>query len=227
MPVFVFLHNYDNGPEEGARFVEFGKEHVKHPLVLKLECRFPEAPAKRSESGRPVSQWFTMGTIEEDGSYFFVGEPVLLIERITWIRGYINGLVAQGTPASEIVLCGVHHGAMLLSAAVVLLQEIRLGGVVMISGFVPNVETVHGWVAAQEGQEVFKNLDTPLLMIHGSNDRRIDAKFRRKVDRFFLDLGYTNYRAVEAMYMDDGCKQITDWMWMFVWEFVVQALGGP
>lgn len=226
MPVFVFLHNYDCGPEDGQRFVELGRERIHHPLVQQLDCRFPEAPSTPSSTGRPVRLWYNLQTMHEGDDMYVLGEPVLILQRVAWLKGLIRGLEAQGTPASDVVLCGVRQGGSLLAAAVILLLEIQLGGVVMIGALMPAVETVQGWLEARGGAATLGNKNTPMLAIHGSNDAHMDQQLQRRLDLYFLGLGYHNYKAVEAMYLDSKQERATDGMWMFTWQFVLLVFDG-
>lgn len=225
MPAFVFLHAYDSGPEQGQRFVELGKEHVKHPLVLKLDCRFPAAPAKLSSAGRPVRLWYTVQARQEADGLLVVGEPVLVVERVAWLRGYINGLVAQGTLTLEIVVCGFRQSSQLLAAAVPLLEDMQLGGVAMIGGHIPVYETIEGWIVARGGPATLGNRDMPILKVHGCNDMHVEAGLQRKMDAFYELCGYHRYHTAEVMYSPESQHAITDEMWLLVWQFVLLVLG--
>lgn len=224
MPVFVFLHHLDDLPELGQRFVELGKERVQHPLVLQLEYYFPEAPRIPINTGQLVRLWCTVSFNTDNGVTNVVAEPVLVVERAVWIRELIAGYEAQGTPASEIVLCGFRQGGGMLAAAVPFMEDVQLGGVVLMSSFLPAVETIQGWIDARGGPETLGNRGMPILAIHRRDDTHIDAGMRRRADGFFQLCGYYNHRSVEASFLNRPHGEITDGMWMLVWQFVIQVL---
>ena len=167
---------------------------------------FPHAPERpvTVNGGYEMSAWFDIiGGFEAGDREDAAG--------IKDSREDIEQLIAQekarGIPANKIILAGFSQGcAMALETA--LCYPEKLGGVIGLSGYIPQLETF-------ESRRNAANQQTPIFLGHGSDDQVVPVGRARDAHKLLSDLGYKvewhEYDMMHTMIMEE-IDDISSWL---------------
>lgn len=155
--------------------------HTPH-LGLSEQVKFilPQAPVMPItwNGGMEMPGWYDIVSAEPDAPEDYEG-VVLSADRL---RSLIDQECAAGIPSQNIFIVGFSQGgAMALYTG--LTHPEQLGGVVGLSTYLP----VATHVVVDRSAA---NQNTPVLMVHGTQDPTVNYAFGKKSHRLLRDLGY-------------------------------------
>lgn len=144
---------------------------------------FPHAPLRpvTVNAGYVMRAWYDIRSFTPEGRADAAG----LAQSVERVNGYLREQIAQGIPASRIVLAGFSQGgAVALSAALRFPQ--RLAGILAMSTYLPFPARIDAEVSRA-------NSDVPVLMCHGRTDPVVPIEMGREA----RDALVSNGQAVE------------------------------
>lgn len=155
--------------------------YFRLPKNLNIRFVFPNAPAipVTINNGYVMPAWYDILTMDIGGKR---EDAAGIRNSIEDINALIEREIKRGIPAENIFLIGFSQGsAMALSTG--LRYPRKLGGIVGLSGYLPMIEQT-----ADERNPA--NQDTPILMVHGSNDQVVDVNRGKQSRDHLRELGY-------------------------------------
>jgi phospholipase/carboxylesterase len=150
------------------------------PERLAVRFLFPHAPyrAITINGGMRMRAWYDIAGTELQRREDEGG----VRESGAFVQDLIEGQIARGIPARRIVLAGFSQGgAIALHAG--LRYPGRLAGILALSTYLPLADTV-----ATEGRTASR--ETPILMVHGSEDGIIPLALARRSAERLNELGW-------------------------------------
>lgn len=213
-----------------------GVEFTGHQFDPLIECArnsgfslrnvrfvFPLAPLAPEMPHNPPNRWYDkLYVVEKSGEVITMASTELLVARVGLIQNDLKQLVASGVDPSRIILGGFGPGACLTFAALLLLKDVKVGGVVAYCGYLPSIVTFAQWVEENGGPTALCNRNVPVMHIQGSEDPHIPPEVYNNTREYFvLELGFTNWRY--RLYPSAGHK-LTPEMYAELWRFIQQVL---
>ena len=172
----IWLHGLG---ADGYDFVPIVPE-FKLPESLGARFIFPHAQVRpvTINNGFPMRAWYDIKSLSPGGR----GDAAGLADSVTRIAGLVDAEIAAGIPANRIVIAGFSQGgAVALHCA--LRYAHRLAGVLALSTYLPNPETLAGHVSAA-------NADVPILMCHGTVDPVVVPAMGDAARAWLVEHGY-------------------------------------
>ncbi len=166
---------------------------------------FPQAPSRpiTINGGFVMPGWYDIKgmSLEEKQDREGMSESSAMLE------GIINGEIANGTPASNIIVAGFSQGGAVAYYTAVR-SKAKLAGVLALSTYLPfedETEAEHSGV----------NVQTPILAHHGSYDPVVPMQFGLESVDSLKQLGYQvqwKTYPMEHQVVMEQIKEIGDWI---------------
>lgn len=150
------------------------------PASAKIRFIFPHAPMRpiTINGGYVMRGWYDIARadigVQQDA------EGIRASQR--QLEALIEAEIAAGIPAERIVLAGFSQGGVMILHTG-LRYPVRLGGLMVLSGYVPLAETL-------QAERHAANQDTPVFMAHGRNDEIIPHALAEQSRDQLIKLGY-------------------------------------
>lgn len=130
------------------------------PADLPVRFIFPHAPMQpvSINNGFVMRAWFDVYTLNFGGQIDLEG----IGRSVTYLESLIDNEIKRGIPSHKIILAGFSQGAV-IALTTGLGYSKPLGGILSLSGFLPNAETVFS-----KASPVNKNI--PIFLAHGTAD---------------------------------------------------------
>ena len=132
----------------------------------------PEAPFKSSKTG---FSWFNE---VENNSWHY-------LESFNFLSKIILSLQEEGFQNSQIFIIGFSQGAC-ISIELMIRQKFSIGGIIPISGFIKFKKKV-------EMDATNESKKTPILLLHGTNDKIIDCTESKEAFKTLRAIGYPTF----------------------------------
>lgn len=129
------------------------------PVDHAIRFIFPSAPVRpiTFNGGYPMRAWYDITSLNRSE---FTHDIDGIVASAKMIEAMILHEKAQGI--AKIILAGFSQGGA-IALFLTLTSHIKLAGVLVLSSYLPAPEEIAGWVSAT-------NQDTPILMMHGTDD---------------------------------------------------------
>lgn len=150
------------------------------PKTAQIRFVFPHAPKRAItiNGGYVMRGWYDI--VQSDIGRAQDAEGIRISQR--QLEALINAEIAAGIPAERIILAGFSQGAAIILHTG-LRYPVRLGGLMVLSGYVPLAETL-------ETERHTANQNVPIFMAHGRNDEIITHDFAQQSRDQLSRLGY-------------------------------------
>lgn len=172
----IWLHGLG---ADGFDFVPIVDE-LRLPATLPVRFIFPHAASRpvTINNGYVMRAWYDIKGFgperAEDDAGIRESEGV--------VKRYIEQQIAQGIPASKIVIAGFSQGGAIALQTALRYQQ-RLAGVMALSTYLPLAGSLPAEASAA-------NRDVPILMCHGVHDPVVPAKMGEASRDALQGLGY-------------------------------------
>jgi phospholipase/carboxylesterase len=172
----IWLHGLG---ADGSDFVSIVNE-LHLPTTLAARFIFPHATPRpvTINNGFVMRAWYDITGFGPDRAEDDVG----IRESDIVVRKYIEQQIAQGIPASKIVLAGFSQGGAIAFQTGLRYPQ-RLAGIMALSTYLPLRASVANEASAA-------NRDVPILMCHGSHDGVVPPTLGETSRDILLKLGY-------------------------------------
>lgn len=155
--VIIWLHGLGADNNDFAPFAS--QLTLNHPIKFV----FPNADIREVEvnNNQPTRAWYNVRFSD------FLGDTVDkegLFNSISQIESLIAEQISQGFYSEQIILGGFSQGGV-LTHAMAIFSQYKLGGFIALSCYLPNA-----LVEDESTISLSKNLSTPILTCHGTND---------------------------------------------------------
>lgn len=189
---FIFLHGIgDTG--EGWSWLPTVLEQSKIVNPEDINFVFPSAPSIpiTGNGGNVMPGWFDIfefnnSKAKQDVEGFF--------KSLDFVKGLINEQHEQfKIPFDKIIVGGFSQGGS-LALAVSAISDVKLGGIIGLSAFVPVKEEIR-----KRHNNI--NFSTPVYQGHGTSDTLVSFKYGKETSEFYRGLGFVDwvFRAFPGM----------------------------
>lgn len=183
----IFLHGLGDSGEGWSWFPQYLAQSGALPqsTIDSINFVFPNAPIVpvTVNNGYKMPAWFD---IYELGNPKARADVEGFLKSCEFIKQLVHEQIANEIPQEKIIIGGFSQGAA-LSLATASLLDVKIGGVIALSGFCPIRSTI------QEKVKESVNFDTPVFQGHGTVDPVINYDYGKMTSEFYKDLGFTNY----------------------------------
>lgn len=185
LAAIIFLHGLGDSGDGWLWFPRLCQQQHIIPNQEAINWVFPHAPTIpiTVNGGMAMPGWFDI--------YEFGGRPDAkkdvagFLASVDKIKQLVQEQRDQGISADKIIIGGFSQGAALSLAALALL-DVKVGGVVALSGFCPVPNEV-------SSKSTGVNKDTPVFQGHGTADPIVSFALGEHARDLYKGLGYTNY----------------------------------
>lgn len=206
MHVVLLLHDRGKSGRQWDPLVEVARGH---PHAATTRFIFPLSPTR---------QWYQMEHLQ-DGS--LITEPTSFISCVAQVQHTVMELVAAGINPDHIVVGGAGQGGAIALGLLLLMPNVRVGGVLCFGSHVPVLATVRAYVESNGGGRVLVNRDTPVYFSQGGPDHILTPRAAETTRRYMLDeLGFSDW---QNRVVPDAAESEFPVVWSEVWEFIVRA----
>ena len=159
------------------------------PPELNIRFVFPHAPVRKVTytGNTKIRAWFNVvdlkDNMEEDEAGIRESE-ILICELIA-------KELAQGIPSNKIVIAGFSQGGVMAVHCGLRYPE-KLAGILVLSAWVPLKRTV-------SSEKNVINQNTPVLMLHGTDDDLVPAAWAKRSYNYLHEIGYNVTLSVYPM----------------------------
>ncbi|ODV66645.1 acyl-protein thioesterase 1 [Hyphopichia burtonii NRRL Y-1933] len=147
---------------------------------------YPNAPTMpvSVNFGMSMTSWFDMFGFTPDSQQDTEG----FLKSIEVLKQAIKEQIeVHNVPSEKIIIGGFSQGAA-ISLATLALLDIKIGGVVALSGFV----TIKDKIKELHRNDI--NHETPIFQGHGIQDDLVLCEYGEKTSDFYKSLGFSNYQ---------------------------------
>jgi len=175
------------------------------PPQLNIRYVFPHAPFRKvTYSGNTkVRAWFNVVDLKRDSEVDETG----IRESEELINELIAHELTQKDPGYKVIIAGFSQGGVMALQCGLRYPE-KLAGILVLSGWLSLGHTV-----PIEGTAV--NQQTPILMLHGTDDELIPSEWAKESHDYLRDLGYNvrflSYPMQHAVCVEE-IAEIGNWM---------------
>lgn len=190
MPTVLLIHGWGELPPRFDPLIAAAhKAHSNIRFVL------PKAERRPYEmmNNRPIRLWYDFELREKvGGGHEAIAIVPTFMESVERIRLMILELVLEGVPPNEIILGGFSQGGCLLIVSMLLVNDVKVGGVIVFGGFIPVMDWAELWIENNPGPYLYAN--TPVLQLHGDRDPMVPYKRACEARDFMEAQGFRNWR---------------------------------
>lgn len=183
----IFLHGLGDSGEGWSWFPQYLAQSGVIPKATldSINFVFPNAPIMpvSVNNGYPMPSWFDI---------FELGNPNAkqdiegFLKSCDILKALVHEQIKNEIPKEKIIIGGFSQGAA-LSLATASLLDVKIGGVIGLSGFCPVRSTI------EEKAKQSVNFDTPVFQGHGTADPVINYEYGKLTSEFYKELGFKNY----------------------------------
>ncbi|PFH54732.1 hypothetical protein AMATHDRAFT_135051, partial [Amanita thiersii Skay4041] len=177
-----------------------------------VEWVFPQAPERpvTYNEGQFRPSWFDIHHLpplsDED-------DHKTLLQSVESINAIIQSRISAGMPSQRIFLFGFSQGAA-LSLTVALTTPHTLGGLAVLSGWVPHC------IRPVCSQHSLTTMDIPILWCHGDTDDEIPKEYGEEAIEFLTDtlelerglMEYRVYKGLDHKIIEEEIGDLEEWL---------------
>lgn len=180
----IFVHGLGDSGEGWSWFPQLVQRSNLIKNHEEINFVFPHAPNMpiTANGGYVMPGWFD---IYEFGNVNAKQDIAGFLKSVNVLKSLIKEQTDKKIPAERIIIGGFSQGAAVALATASLI-DIKLGGVIGLSGFCPIKSTI---------EKDFKpiNFNTPVFQGHGTSDPIISFQWAQETSEFYKKLGFKDY----------------------------------
>lgn len=184
----IFIHGLGDSGEGWSWFPQIVQQTNLVKSYPETNFVFPNAPSIpiSVNGGFSMPAWFD---IYEFGNPHARQDTEGFLKSCNIVKQLINEQIEKyNVPAERVIIGGFSQGAA-ISMATLALLDVKIGGLVALSGFCPIPQTI-----AEKKSNTGANLNTPVFQGHGDIDEIIKFPFGKESSEFYQSLGFTNWK---------------------------------
>ncbi|SGZ50403.1 CIC11C00000004129 [Sungouiella intermedia] len=184
----IFIHGLGDSGEGWSWFPQVIQQTNIVKSFPEINFVFPNAPTIpiTVNGGMRMPAWFD---IYEFGNPNAKQDVDGFLKSCNVLKELIHEQIEKhNIPAERIIIGGFSQGAA-ISMATLALLDVKIGGLVALSGFCPITKTI-----AEKQNKSGTNLNTPVFQGHGHVDPIIKFSYGKDTSEFYQSLGFTNWK---------------------------------
>lgn len=200
----IFLHGLGDSGQGWSWFPKVISQTGLLNIDRDINYVFPNAPQLpvTANGGYVMPSWFD---IYEFGNPNAKQDVEGFFKACETVKGLIKEQIeVYKVPADKIIVGGFSQGAA-LSLAVLATLDIKIGGCVALSGFIPVGKEIESRINPA-------NFDTPIFQGHGKADPLINYEFGVKTSELYKGLGFKNlsFHGYDGVPHSAGDEELVD-----------------
>ncbi|ODQ82966.1 hypothetical protein BABINDRAFT_159445, partial [Babjeviella inositovora NRRL Y-12698] len=189
----IFIHGLGDTSNGWSFFRQMALAR-SNPIYKNAKFIFPQAPdiPITANGGYVMPGWFDLFEFGNPNAKQDIQGFRTSVEKV---RQLVLQTIESGIKPERIILGGFSQGAALSLACLPLINDVKLGGVVALSGFMTIKDSVHESVAKFGGNDKLVNRDTPIFQGHGTVDPLIAHQYGKMTSEIMIkEFGFKNLK---------------------------------